>query len=118
MTYKNCKEFYYKDLSEIIEQYYHGDIERFSIQLTEEFDKELIRLKQNNKDRKLVKRANIIRGESENYYQFENKNLLTEKLEKRIYKEIGIIKKMQNANGNKLYNKEDAFALIFGEEYI
>ena len=45
----------------------------------------------------------------------ENKGKLSKKIEERILKEIQIIKKVPNT---KLYSKEEAFSLIFGEDYI
>lgn len=122
MVPKGNGDFYERDLSQIIEEDYQGDVEKFSSDMVIKFDSELKNSKQNNNEIKSeyeeeyqIKENEVIFLQEENSSYGDNKGKLSQKIEERILKEIQIIRKVPNT---KLYSKEEAFSLIFGEDYI
>ncbi len=114
------EDFYHYTLEEIVDKFYNGDIATFSIELTKKLDKELEELKAKYGE-ELFKSDDEevhLSDNSEEFHYEEQSVKLPKELEREIYRKIEFAEEMQRANGNRYYSKEEAFALIFGEDYL
>ena len=108
------KDFYSKDLTEIVDTFYNGNAQNYITELTNDFDN---KLKQSKLSLSNYNKINV--NENTEEYNYINKSsVLPKEIEKRLYNQINLIKQMQKLNNNKLYSKEEAFFLIFGDDYI
>ena len=108
------KDFYSKDLTEIVDTFYNGNAQNYITELTNDFDN---KLKQSKLSLSNYNKINV--NENTEEYNYINKSsVLPKEIEKRLYNQINLIKQMQKLDNNKLYSKEEAFFLIFGDDYI
>ena len=108
------KDFYSKDWTEIVDTFYNGNAQNYITELTNDFDN---KLKQSKLSLSNYNKINV--NENTEEYNYINKSsVLPKEIEKRLYNQINLIKQMQKLDNNKLYSKEEAFFLIFGDDYI
>lgn len=108
------KDFYSKDLTEIVDTFYNSNAQNYVTELTNDFDN---KLKQSKLSLSNYNKINV--NENTEEYNYINKSsVLPKEIEKRLYNQINLIKQMQKLDNNKLYSKEEAFFLIFGDDYI
>ncbi len=107
------KDFYNKDLTEIVDTFYNGNAQNYVTELTNDFDN---KLKQSKLSLSNYNGINV-NDNTEEYNYINKSSTISKEIEKRLYNQINLIKQMQKLDNNKLYSKEEAFFLIFGDDY-